>query len=244
MSTYMKTNALNTAFQLLKVIASGKLLQEQITEAEAELHIHFDQKQLLTANSALLDLLEKIKAETAHKLKNDTDLLNSYFHKITIAQKDYENVSLFLFLTEHPAEYLDYPDFASYVDFLLNLTEARRCQLFLTMIKRYNHMYLRDTDSDEQTDNVSSEKNISTLDVVAAIMEMDVPMEIRWKIQDIFVHWKSHLEKALPLLNYAYQTLINFEPQLELYAQNFISYWTNEITNQGGIVPFAEHLFL
>ena len=29
MSTYMKTNALNTAFQLLKVIASGKLLQEQ-----------------------------------------------------------------------------------------------------------------------------------------------------------------------------------------------------------------------
>ena len=104
-------------------------------------------------------------------------------------------------------------------------------------------MYLRDTDSDEQTDNVSSEKNISTLDVVAAIMEMDVPMEIRWKIQDIFVHWKSHLEKALPLLNYAYQTLIDFEPQLELYAQNFISYWTNEITNQGGIVPFAEHLF-
>ena len=243
MSTYMKTNALNTAFQLLKVIASGKLLQEQITEAEAELHIHFDQKQLLTANSALLDLLEKIKAETAHKLKNDTDLLNSYFRKITIAQKDYENVSLFLFLTEHPAEHLDYPDFASYVDFLLNLTEARRCQLFLTMIKRYNHMYLRDTDSDEQTDNVSSEKNISTLDVVAAIMEMDVPMEIRWKIQDIFVHWKSHLEKALPLLNYAYQTLIDFEPQLELYAQNFISYWTNEITNQGGIVPFAEHLF-
>ena len=68
-------------------------------------------------------------------------------------------------------------------------------------------------------------------------------MEIRWKIQDIFVHWKSHLEKALPLLNYAYQTLIDFEPQLELYAQNFISYWTNEITNQGGIVPFAEHLF-
>ena len=104
-------------------------------------------------------------------------------------------------------------------------------------------MYLRDTDSDEQTDNVSSEKNIPTLDVVAAIMEMDVPMEIRWKIQDIFVHWKSHLEKALPLLNYAYQTLIDFEPQLELYAQNFISYWTNEITNQGGIVPFAEHLF-
>ena len=162
----MKTNALNTAFQLLKVIASGKLLQEQITEAEAELHIHFDQKQLLTANSALLDLLEKIKTETAYKMKNDTDLLNSYFRKITIAQKDYENVSLFLFLTEHPAEYLDYPDFASYVDFLLNLTEARRCQLFLTMIKRYNHMYLRDTDSDEQTDNVSSEKNISTLDVV------------------------------------------------------------------------------
>ena len=81
MSTYMKTNALNTAFQLLKVIASGKLLQEQITEAEAELHIHFDQKQLLTANSALLDLLEKIKAETAHKLKNDTDLLNSQLRK-------------------------------------------------------------------------------------------------------------------------------------------------------------------
>ena len=64
------------------------------------MHIHFDQKQLLTANSALLDLLEKIKAETAHKLKNDTDLLNSYFRKITIAQKDYENVSLFLFLTD------------------------------------------------------------------------------------------------------------------------------------------------
>ena len=54
MSTYMKTNALNTAFQLLKVIASGKLLQEQITEAEAELHIHFDQKQLLTAQRLVL----------------------------------------------------------------------------------------------------------------------------------------------------------------------------------------------
>ena len=104
-------------------------------------------------------------------------------------------------------------------------------------------MYLRDTDSDEQTDNVSSEKNISTLDVVAAIMEIDVPMEIRWKIQDIFVHWKSHLEKALPLLNYAYQTLIDFEPQLELYAQNFISYWTNDITNLCGIVNFDYLVF-
>lgn len=64
----------------------------------------------------------------------------------------------FSFSPSTTAEYLDYPDFASYVDFLLNLTEARRCQLFLTMIKRYNRMYLRDTDSDEQTDNVSSEK--------------------------------------------------------------------------------------
>ena len=54
MSTYMKTNALNTAFQLLKVIASGKLLQEQITEAAAEWHIHFDQKQLLTAQRLVL----------------------------------------------------------------------------------------------------------------------------------------------------------------------------------------------
>ena len=41
-------------------------------------------------------------------------------------------------------------------------------------------MYLRDTDSDELTDNVSSEKNISTLDVVAAIMEMDVPMAVSY----------------------------------------------------------------
>lgn len=87
MSTYMKTNALNTAFQLLKVIASGKLLQEQITEAETEMHIHFDQKQLLTANSALLDLLEKIKTETAYKMKNDTDLLNSYFRKSQLRKK-------------------------------------------------------------------------------------------------------------------------------------------------------------
>lgn len=98
MSTYMKTNALNTAFQLLKVIASGKLLQEQITEAEAELHIHFDQKQLLTANSALLDLLEKIKAETAHKLKNDTDLLNSYFAKSQLRKKIMKMSVFFSFL--------------------------------------------------------------------------------------------------------------------------------------------------
>ncbi len=69
---------------------------EQITEAEAELHIHFDQKQLLTANSALLDLLEKIKTETAYKMKKMILIcFNSYFRKITIAQKDYENVSLF-----------------------------------------------------------------------------------------------------------------------------------------------------
>lgn len=98
MSTYMKTNALNTAFQLLKVIASGKLLQEQITEAEAELHIHFDQKQLLTANSALLDLLEKIKAETTHKLKNDTDLLNSYFAKSQLRKKIMKMSVFFSFL--------------------------------------------------------------------------------------------------------------------------------------------------
>ncbi len=105
-------------------------------------------------------------------------------------------------------------------------------------------MYLRDTDSDEQTDNVSSEKNISTLDVVKKPLWKWMSLwKSAGKSRIFFVHWKSHLEKALPLLNYAYQTLIDFEPQLELYAQNFISYWTNEITNQGGIVPFAEHLF-
>ena len=74
-------------FSIIKSDCIRKLLQEQITEAETEMHIHFDQKRLLTANSALLDLLEKIKTETAYKMKNDTDLLNSYFRKITIAQK-------------------------------------------------------------------------------------------------------------------------------------------------------------
>ena len=117
MSTYIKTNALNTAFQLLKVIASGKLLQEQITEAEAELHMHFDQKQLLTANSALLDLLQKIEAETAHKLRNDTDLLNSYFRKITIAQKDYENV--------RSQSFRECPSRLTCAFFFRNLSDAR-----------------------------------------------------------------------------------------------------------------------
>ena len=104
-------------------------------------------------------------------------------------------------------------------------------------------MYLRDTDSDEQTDNVSSEKNISTLDVVAAIMEMDVPMEIRWKIQDILCLEVPSGKSASVIKLCVSDAYRLFEPQLELYAQNFISYWTNEITNQGGIVPFAEHLF-
>ncbi len=93
-------------------------------------------------------------------------------------------------------------------------------------------MYLRDTDSDEQTDNVSSEKYLN-LRCRCSHYGNGCPYGNPLKTCDIFVHWKSHLEKSALLLNYAYQTLIDFEPQFELYAQNFISYWTNEITNCG-----------
>lgn len=243
MTDYMNANMLETAFQLLKVIASGKLLPDQIDTFASEVHLHFNKEDVIAANSELLDLLQQIETEALAHLTPATPLLDLYFHKITIDGKDYENLSLFLFLTEHPAEHLDYPDFTSYADFLTNLTEEKRYELFLKMINRYNHMYLRSTEPDNQTDTVPHVDNLSALDVIAAIMEMDIPDEIRWKIQDIFVHWKSHLKKALPLLDCTYQVLSGFAPQLECHAQNFISYWTDKIADQGGIVPFVEQLF-
>ena len=243
MSDYMKQNALNTAFQLLRILASGKRVQKQIEVIEEEFHIHFEKDKLLHANAKLLTLLQTIESETAFRLKEQEELLHFYFHKITIEEKDYENLSLFLFLTEDVGEHLNYPDFATYADFLENLSETKRCQLFLSMIHRYNHMYLRDMGSDEKAAKDPGTEPVSDLDIISAIMEMDLPLEIRWRIQDIFVHWESHMKKALPLLECAYGTLKEFEPQLEEYAQSFLSYWTAKIDELGGIEPFAEQLF-
>lgn len=242
MSTYVKDNALNTALQLLQIIASGRSFSDRLMSAQADLHISMDYNRLLQSNAGLIDLLKKIEAEAAASLEGDKELLSSYIPKIVTDGKEYESMVPFLFLTEDPSEQLTAPDFASYEKFLMQLTEEKRCELFLKMLQRYNHFYLRASETED--DNPAAlPHSASSMDIVSSIMELEVPLEIRWRILDIFTHWDTHITRVLPLLKKTYDTLLSYADALEPYAQAFLSYWHPHIEELGGFCTFAESLF-
>ena len=97
MSTYVKDNALNTALQLLQIIASGRSFSDRLMSAQTDLHISMDYNRLLQSNAGLIDLLKKIEAEAAASLEGDKELLSSYIPKIVTDGKEYESMVPFLF---------------------------------------------------------------------------------------------------------------------------------------------------
>ena len=242
MTSYVNDHALNISLQLLQIISSGRSFSDRLSQAPKELHIKADFEHLKLENADLIHLLETIESEASLALKEDRDLLFHYFHYITLEGKDYESMTHFLFLTEDISEHLTAPDFASYKAYLTQMEEQKRCALFLFMLRRYNRFYLRSSEADEE-ENLAGllQQPFSPLDVISAIMEMEVPLQIKWKIQDIFIHWKSHLAKALPLLEKTCQALLHHASELEPYAQDFLSYWIPKI-NDTGFSTFVEKL--
>lgn len=110
------------------------------------------------------------------------------------------------------------------------------------MLQRYNHFYLRNPETED--DNPAALPHpASSMDIVSSIMELEVPLEIRWRILDIFTHWDTHIARVLPLLKKTYDTLLSYADALEPYAQAFLSYWHPHIEELGGFCAFAESLF-
>lgn len=70
------------------------------------------------------------------------------------------------------------------------------------------------------------------VEIIRYIMKMEIPMEEKWKLQDILLNHKQHQEKVLFLIEKAEGVLREYEKELNSVTEAFYDYWSKELEDR------------
>ncbi|MBQ9119656.1 MAG: winged helix-turn-helix transcriptional regulator [Lachnospiraceae bacterium] len=114
-------------------------------------------------------------------------------------------------------------------DYLFGLSEEEYAGKFSRFIMSYGSD-IREEDESEMT--------CSAIDVIRLIMGLEVPMEERFHLQELYVEREKHIRKILLLVEKATSFLKNYEERIREIINRFIAYWTKEL----GEMPFNRYM--
>lgn len=66
----------------------------------------------------------------------------------------------------------------------------------------------------------------SAISVASFILDMELPPEVKWKLQDIYLNRDVHRKKLLSLLEETIQFVRKFEARIDEQVEKFYSYWS------------------
>lgn len=64
------------------------------------------------------------------------------------------------------------------------------------------------------------------ISVASFILDMEIPTEVKWKLQDIYLHPEIHRRKLLSLLEQTMHFIRKFETKIDEQVEKFYSYWS------------------
>ncbi len=113
---------------------------------------------------------------------------------------------------------------------LHSMTEQEVLKQFYRNLLQYNAV-VKSTEEMEELDNEA----ISIMTILQYLMQMDLPIEERWKIQDILVNRDNHLERLNAILQETVCLVMRYEKKLQQIVREYYNYWEEKL--QGENLP-------
>lgn len=161
-------------------------------------------------------ILAEIEQTMTKKLKGREEELHYYFSR---AWEDGKNAGMLAVLWGD-FETSPYESLEHYRQALAALSQEECCKRFSELL----HCYVSVIE-DESTFTSADNK----MDVILQIMNMGIPDEEKWKLQQIFLKPAEHRERVFALLEMAMEVLQEYSEVLDKLAAEFAEYWEKKL---------------
>lgn len=183
---------------------------------------------LLKENQKKLSLLTRIEKKAQKELHNEMEEIRWYFSPID-EREDSDTLGRVLLLWDE-FKITDPVPFEEFSQKRLSMDRNSFNQAFSYSIQgltdhiRNSELFVNLEDS---------------LEIISFIMKMNLPLESRWKLQELFIDYQKHMTKVLSLLEQTIGVLKGFEEELKELIREFEGYWSEQI-GEGDFTDFLE----
>ena len=157
------------------------------------------------------ELLIRIEKDAREQLKAFLPDLQYYFGK---EKSEGSNVGEVAILWTDEFSH-NTPSLEQYRKKLESLSQEEYCRRFGEELESYTSVIKIDESGRELTEPI---------EIIRFLMEMDVPDETKWKLQQIFMNREEHWDRIFAMLEKSYDVLAGYEDEMNEFAQNFSAY--------------------
>lgn len=154
------------------------------------------------------ELLKQIEKDAKAEFKNDEGELEYYFGK---ENSDGSNIGEVAILWTDIL-YRNHKSLKEYREQLDKLSEKEYCEKFGNALACYNSILQSGEDFQSYTEPIQ---------VIRILMQMEIPDETKWKLQQIFLNKEEHWNRIFALLKKAEKVLLPYEEEMNELAKIF-----------------------
>lgn len=214
------------------VAESINLLSQLASKASyAELKNKLMKKHNITFQTKehIFQLLSKIENDAKKTFASEAELITYYYSSTKDALGCCGNtLLLYSEFSTLPYEELDH-----FIDRVSTYSSEEYCIKFGHCLQSY-------LDTLQDHDSFTDYKD--ELSIITYLMNMDIPLEEKWKLQTVFLQKEVHLKKLHELLQKTITFLKQYEKELTSLSEEFYTYWNNTLAEQSFLTYLNQYV--
>lgn len=214
---YTSSHFLQIAYDFLACYCSSKDLDTAVNDMLKNYPI--DRESFFSENRETIDLFHKMQEDAVRSLSDIDEDIRFYF-AAPDSEGKYEAAygiltlqsGIFANLTGTLDEHMTH---------LAELSDDEYHQKLYGILSSYNNTIIK---SDAVLASFAG-----VTDVVNYILQMDIPTEVKWRLQDFYFHRTEHLKKLRTIFERIISFISEYENELDKLFSRFFSYWEHRI---------------
>lgn len=210
---YTSSHLLQLSYDFLACYCSSKDLDTAVNDMLKNYPI--DREAFFSENHETINLFHKMQKDSISSLSDIDEDIRFYF-AAPDSEGKYEAAygvltlqsGIFANLTGTLDEYMTK---------LTEISDDEYHQKLHGILSSYNNTIIK---SDAGQGTLSS-----AADVVNYILQMDIPTEVKWRLQDFYFHRTEHLKKLRTIFERIISFISEYENELDKLFSRFFSYW-------------------
>ena len=167
--------------------------------------------------------------------KDMSDIIDDARYYFAAPDKDGKCEQLYNFIILHTNLTIYYTqDFDKLYELLNNLSEEEFNEHFSSTLYAYNNTIIKGEDS---TSSISD-----SFSVASYVLSLDLPDEVKIKLQNLYVNRKNHTDKLMSLMKKVAAFLIQHEKLINAEIDKFYKYWKPKYENRSFYDFIAESI--
>ena len=210
---YTSSHLLQISYDFLACYCSRKDLDTAVNDMLKNYPI--DREAFFSENCETIDLFHKMQKDSISSLSDIDEDIRFYF-AAPDSEGKYE--AAYGVLTLQSGIFANLTGtLDDYMTKLTEISDDEYHQKLHGILSSYNNTIIK---SDAGQGTLSS-----AADVVNYILQMDIPTEVKWRLQDFYFHRTEHLKKLRTIFERIISFISEYENELDKLFSRFFSYW-------------------